>query len=91
VYRVVGESVGVVAIGVTAGDAEDTLADQLGEGVPRRRRCALVDQAAGERLHQAVHALGRLEQTGAAIGTRLRAVERGDQRLVEQVREEDSL
>lgn len=73
--RAVAEPVGVVAVGVTAGDAEDMLADQLGEGVPDLRRRALVDQAEGERLHQAVHALGRLEQNGATIGTRLRTVE----------------
>ena len=40
---------------------------------------------------QAVDALGRLEQHGAAIRARLLAVERGDEGLVEQIREPDSL
>ena len=45
----------------------------------------------GERLDQAVHALGRLEQDGAAVGTRVLLVERGDEGLVEQIREQNSL
>ena len=53
-------------------------------------RCAPVSQAAGERLDEAVYPLGRLEQDGAAIGTRLLLLGR-DQGLLEQVREEDSL
>ena len=47
---------------------------------------ALVGQTPGERLDQAVHALGRLEQDGAAVGTRVFLVERGDEGLVEQIR-----
>ena len=76
---------------MAAGDAEDPLTDQLLERVPDLVRRAFVDQTPGERLDQAVHALGRLEQDGAAIGARLLAVELGDEGLVEQIREQDSL
>ena len=72
--------------GVTARDAEDPLADQVRERVPNLPRCAFVGQTPGERLDQAVHALGRLEQDGAAVGTRVLLVERGDEGLVEQIR-----
>ena len=80
---VVGQVVGIVAIGMTARDAEDPLADQIRERVPNLLRGALVGQTLGERLDQAVHALGRLEQDGAAVGTRVFLVERGDEGLVE--------
>ena len=88
---VVGQVVGIVAIGMTARDAEDPLADQVRERVPNLPRCAFVGQTPGERLDQAVHALGRLEQDGAAVGTRVLLVERGDEGLVEQIREQNSL
>ena len=60
--------VGIVAIGMTARDAEDPLADQVRERVP----------------------IGRLEQDGAAVGTRVFLVERGDEGLVEQIREQNT-
>ena len=88
---VVGQVVGIVAIGMTARDAENPLADQVRERVPNLPSGALVGQTPGERLDQAVHALGRLEQDGAAVGTRVFLVERGDEGLVEQIREQNSL
>ena len=45
---------------MTARDAENPLADQVRERVPNLPRCAFVGQTPGERLDQAVHALGRL-------------------------------
>ena len=83
--------VGIVAVGMTARDAEDPLSDQLRERVPNLLRHALVGETPGKRLDEAVHALGCLEQDGAAVGTRLLAVERGDEGLVEEIREQDSL
>ena len=83
--------VGVVAVGMAARDAEDPLAEQIRQRVSNLPRCAPVSQAAGEGLHKAVCPLGRLEQDGAAIGTRLLLLEGRDQGLVEQVWEEDSL
>ena len=88
---VVGQVVGIVAIGMTARDAEDPLADQVRERVPNLPSRALVGQTPGERLDQAVHALSRLEQDGAAVGTRVFLVERGDEGLVEQIPEQNSL
>ena len=67
---------------MTARDAEDPLSDQLRERVPNLLRRALVRETPGERLDEAVHALGRLEQDAAAVGTCLLAVERRDEELV---------
>ena len=89
--RVVGQVVGIVAIGMTARDAEDPLADQVLKRVPNLPRCASVGQTPGERLHHAVHPPRRREQDGTAIGTRLLAVERGDEGLGEQIGKQDSL
>ena len=88
---VVGQVVGVVTIGMTAGDAEDPLADQIRERVPDLPWRAPVGETPGERLDQAVHLLRRLDQDRAAIRARVLAVERGDEGLVEEIREEDSL
>ena len=45
----------------------------------------------GERLDQPVHALGRFEQDRPAVGACLLLVELGEQWLVEQIREQNSL
>ena len=91
VDRVVGEAVRIVAVRMPAGDAEDPLADQVRQRVPDLLRRAGIGQTPGQRLEQAVHALGRLEQDRPAVGTRLFLVEPGVQRLVEQIREQNSL
>ena len=88
---VVGQVVGIVAIGMTARDAEDPLADQVRERVPNLPRCALVGQTPGERLDHAVHTLSRLEQDSAAVGTRVLLIERGDEGRGEQIREQNRL
>ena len=62
-----------------------------GERVPNLLRRALVGETPGKRLDEAVHPLGRLEEDGATIRARLLAVERGDDGLVEELREQDSL
>ena len=90
VDRVIGQVVGIVAIGMSARDAEDPLADQVLTRVPNLPRCASVGQTPGERRDHAVHPLRRLEQDGTAIGTRLLAVERGDEGRVEQIGKQDS-
>ncbi len=91
VDRVVGEVVGVVAIGMAVGNAEDPLAEQLRQRVPDLPELPPVHQTPGETRYQPIHALRRLEQDGAAIGTRVLAVERRDEGLVEEIRKEDSL
>ena len=72
-------------------DAEDPLPDQIRERVPNLPRGAPVGETPGKRLDEAVHALGRLEQNGTAVGTGVLAVERGDEGLAEEFREQDSL
>ena len=89
--QVVGEVVGIVAIRMTARDAKDPLANHVREGVPNLLRRAFVGQTSRERLDQAVHPLGRLEQNPAAVRTRMLLVERGDEGLVEEIREQDGL
>ena len=88
---VVGEAVAVVAVGMAAGDAEDALAYQVRERVPGLVRRPLVEQTPGERLDQTVDALGGLQQNRPAVGTGLLLVELGEQRLVKQIREQNSL
>ena len=77
VDRVVGERVRIVAIGISEGDAEDPLADQILERVPDLLGRPAINQTPGKRLDQAIHSVGCLEQDGAAIRTCLLAVERG--------------
>ena len=76
---VVGEVVGLVAIGMTAGNAEDPLAEQFRQRVPDLPGLPPVDQPAGKACHLPVQLLLRLEQTRAAIGIRVLAVERCDE------------
>ena len=83
--RVVGEPVRIVAVGMAAGDAEHPLADQVLERVPDLLRCPAVNQTPAERLDQPVDALGGLEQHGTAVRARLLTVERGHERLAEQI------
>ena len=89
--RVVGEVVGVLAIGMTAGNADDPLAEQLRQRVPDLPGLPPVDQTAGKARHQSVQPLRRLAQNRAAIGTRVLAVERRDEGRVEEIWKEDSL
>ena len=76
---------------MAARDAEDPLADQVFERVPNLLRRTLVDQTPGEPLDEVVHPLGRLEQHGTAVGTRLFPVERGHDRLADQLGEQNTL
>ena len=76
---------------MAAGDAEHALTNQVLQRVPDRLRYPAVNQTPAERLDQPVDALGGLEQHGAAIGARLLSVERGHERLVEQIGEENRL
>ncbi len=87
---VVGETVAVVAVGVAAGDAEDALTDQVRERVPGLVRRPLVEQTPGERLDQAVDALGCLQQNRPAVGAGLLLVELGDDGLGEHIGEQNS-
>ena len=68
-------TVAIIAVGMAAGDAKDALADQVRERVPGLVRRPLVEQTPGERLDQAVDALGGLQQDRPAVGTGLLLVE----------------
>ena len=89
--RVVGEPVPIVAIGMAARDAEDPLPQQIRQRVADLAGLPVVDQTVGEPLDQPVLSLRRLQQNGSAIGSRMRLIERRDDRLREQIREQDSL
>jgi hypothetical protein len=91
VNRVVGEAVGIVGIGMAAGEPEDPLGQQIAERVTHLARGAIIDQAAGEAVDQIVPALCRGQQDRAAVGTRMRLIEGCDEGFVEQVRKADSL
>ena len=83
--------VGILPVRMAARDAEDPLADQVFERVPNLLRRAVVDQTPGEPLDEAVHPLGRLEEHGAAVGTRLLPVEGGHDRIAAELREQNTL
>ena len=72
-------------------DAEDPLAQQILQRVPDLTRLPVVDQTLGEPVDQPVLSFRRLQQDGTAIGARLLLIERGDEGLVEEIWEEDSL
>ncbi|MDA1093883.1 MAG: hypothetical protein O3A25_11545 [Acidobacteria bacterium] len=88
---VVGEAVGIVAIGMAARDAEDALAEQVCQRVPDLAGLPIVAQFRGESRDEPILPFGRLEQDRPAIRARVLLIERGDEGLVEEVREEHSL
>jgi hypothetical protein len=91
VNRIVAEPGGIVGVGVPTGEPKDPLRQQLGERVPHLRRLPIVDHTPGEAVDQTVPPLGRLEQDGAAIGTRVLLIEGGDEGTIEEIRKENSL
>ena len=72
-------------------DAEDPLAQQILQRMPDFAGLPSVDQTLGEPLDHVVLPLRRLEQDGPTIRARVLLIERGDEGLVEEIREEDSL
>jgi hypothetical protein len=91
VNRIVGEAVGIVRIGMAARDAEDPLAEQVPQRVPDLPGLSGIDQTPGEAIDQIIPTLGGFQQDGAAIGARVRLIERRDERCVEEVRKKNSL
>ena len=88
---VVSEAVPIVAIGMATCNAEDPLAQQIRQRMPDLAGLPVVDQTLGEPVDQPVLSLCRLQQDGAAIGARMLLIERRDEGLVEEIREENSL
>ena len=91
VNGVVSEAVPIVAIGMATRNAEDPLAQQIRQRMPDLAGLPVVDQTLGEPVDQSVLSLCRLQQDGAAIGARMLLIERRDEGLVEEIREENSL
>ena len=91
VNRVVGEPVGIVPMGWPHAIAEDALAQQVFQRVPDLAGLPVVDQTLGEPLDQPILSLRRFQQDGPAIGARMLLIERRDEGLGEEVREQDSL
>ena len=89
--RVVREPIGVVRIGIAAGEPEDALGQQILERVPHLPRLPILDEASGEAIDQPVARFRGLEQDRAAIRARVGLIERRDEGFVEEVWEEDSL
>src|SRR6516225_8771375 len=76
---------------MAAGEPENALREQIPQRVLHFSRLPIIHEAAREAVDQPIAIFGGLEQDRAAIGARLRVIERRDERLVEQVREENSL
>src|SRR2546426_1057876 len=81
VDRVVDQPRGVVAVGVATGQPEDALPQQIPERVRHLAGLATVADGSGLAPGQTEPIVDRLQQNGAAVGTGLRLVEPGDDRL----------
>ena len=91
VGRIVGEAVGIVGVGMAARDPEDPLAEHIRQGVSDLPGLPVVDQTVGESVDHAVLPFRCAKQDSPTIGTRMRLIERSDEGLVEEIREEHSL
>ena len=67
VNRVVGEPIGVVRIGMAAGEAEDALRQQLLERVPHLPRLPIIHETAREAIDQSVARVRGFQQDRAAV------------------------
>ena len=63
VNRVVGEPVGVVRIGMPAGEPVDALRQQIREGVSHFPRLPIIDEAASEALDNSYRASAAFSNT----------------------------
>ena len=91
VDRIVGQRVGIVGIGMPAGDPEDALGQQIAQRMVHARRCPPVGQAGGQPVEQPESPVRRLEQDGAAVRAAVRLVEGHLERPIAEVGKEDSL
>lgn len=90
-HGIVGEAVGIVRIGMPAGEPDDPLRQQVFERVPHLAGLPVVDEAPREAIDQAVPSLGRVQQYGTPIRARVLLIEGGDEGAIEEVRKENSL
>jgi hypothetical protein len=88
---IVAEASGIVGVGVTARDGEDSLAEKLDELMVDLAGLPAITKTPGKTLRELQPSIGRLEQHGAAVGAALGLVKAGDEGLVEQIREQNGL
>ena len=81
--RIVGETSGVVTVGLPAGDAVGPLRDEISQAMDQLPFLPTVRQAGAQRIDQAQTAIGGLEQQRAPVGTGVLLVELGDNGLAE--------
>jgi hypothetical protein len=89
--RIVGQSVGVIGIGIAARDPEDPLREHVGPRVSHPRRRARIGQRLRQGRRQAERAIRGFEQNRAAVRTGVGLIKGGDQRAIKEVRKENSL
>ena len=89
--RIVGEPVGIVAIGIAGGDAEDALREHVRQRMRDAGRVAGVRETGRQPRRQIQAAVGRLQQDRATVPTGVRLIEDRDEGLGEEVWEENSL
>ena len=83
--RIVRETIGVVRIGMPAGEPENPLRQQVRQRVADLAGLPFVHQALREAVDQSVSSLSRLQQDGAAVGTCVRLIEGGHEGAIEEV------
>jgi hypothetical protein len=91
VDRVVDQPRGIVAVGVAAGQPEDALTQQIPQRVRHLAGLPAVADGAGQAPGQPEPIVDRLQQQGAPVGTGVRLVEPGDDRLGNPVDVENAL
>ena len=89
--RIVGQSRGVVTVGIAAGDAEKALLKQLLARVRDLRLLAIVRQTRSQRCAQFKLLVARLEQHRSTVGTGVILVEFDGNRLPGQILEQNTL
>ena len=81
----------VVRILVAAGETEHALPDEFFQSVPDLARLAAIGDSPGQRCGQPDPVVERLEQQGAAVGGRVRLVERRLYRAFQEVWKKNGL
>jgi hypothetical protein len=87
----VGQTGGIVAIGISTGDGEHTLTKQIIESVDDLARLAVITQTFGQLPGQAELLVGSAQQNRSAIRAGVRFVELGNERPTEKISERDRL
>lgn len=91
VDRILAEPGGVVTVGIARCQPEDPLGDQLFDGVIDLAGLTGFGHARGHSPDQAETTIGGFQQNRPTVRRRVRLIETGDERLVEQVGEQNSL